>query len=152
MAKVFLWLLVRLVSCRDIEQILTVSEIIFNPIRYWPTRSPFSKLFRTFLWSPIPPHAKWSILAYMFSYYALSLSWLLSLINFVIIGSLSVQDTFYVTSWQVFFICLLLFQGLNNVAVCILRYRLKLEGAGRIALQQFKWIRESLYRLICDSE
>jgi len=55
----------------------------------------------------------------------------------------AIQDTYYVTSWQVFFICVLLFQGLSNIAVCILRYRLKLEGAGRIALQQFKWIRMS---------
>jgi hypothetical protein len=31
-----------------------------------------------------------------------------------------------------------------NVAVCILRYRLKLEGAGRIALQQFKRIHGSI--------
>ena len=61
---------------------------MFNPIRYWFTRGgPFTKLFRTFLWSPIPPHAKWSILAYMFSYYALSLAWSLSLVNFVLIGS-----------------------------------------------------------------
>lgn len=54
----------------------------------------------------------------------------------------ALQDSFYVSSWQVFFICMLLFQGLNNLAVCILRYRLKLEGAGKTALQQIKWIRE----------
>lgn len=66
-----------------------ISEIVFNPLRYWFTRGgPFTKLFRTFLWSPIPPHAKWSILAYMFSYYALSISWSLSLLNFVLIGLL----------------------------------------------------------------
>jgi len=53
------------------------------------------------------------------------------------------QDTFYVTSWQVFFICLILFSGLNNVATCILRYRLKLEDAGKTAIQQFKWVRKS---------
>ena len=38
---------------------------------------------------------------------------------------------------------MLLFQGLNNLAVCILRYRLKLEDAGKTALQQVKWIRKS---------
>lgn len=65
------------------------SEIIFNPMRYWFTRGgPFTKLFRTFLWSPIPAHAKWSIMAYTFSYYALALSWSLSLLNFALIGSL----------------------------------------------------------------
>jgi hypothetical protein len=48
----------------------------------------------------------------------------------------------------VFFICLLLFSGLNNLAVCILRYRLKLEDAGKTAIQQFKWVRKSTLSLI----
>jgi len=57
----------------------------------------------------------------------------------------AMQDTFYVSSWQVFFICILLFPGLNNLTDCILRYRLKMEGAGRVALQQLKWIRTSTF-------
>lgn len=138
------------------------SEIIFNPVRYWFTRGgPFTKLFRTFLWSPISPAAKWSILAYICSYYAFSLAWIIAPLNFVLVGCFgeymachtrcetdwmlippAFEDTFYVSSWQVFFICLLLFPGLSNLAVCILRYRLKMPGAGHLALQQVKWIRE----------
>lgn len=57
----------------------------------------------------------------------------------------AMQDTFYLSSWQVFFICILLFPGLSNVTDCILRYRLKMEGAGRVALQQLKWIRTSTF-------
>lgn len=164
MAKILLWLLVRSLTLPTGWNELTSSEIIFNPLRYWFTRGgPFTKLFRSFLWSPIPPHAKWGIMAYIFSYYAIALSWVTSLINFALVGALStpvvlcdcstrwwlgLQDTFYVTSWQVFFICLLLFSGLNNLSLCILRYRLKLEDAGKTAIQQFKWVRKSTLSLL----
>lgn len=71
------------------------SEIIFNPLRFWFTRGgPFTKIFRTLLWSPIPPHTKWGIMAYMFSYYALSLAWSLSLLNYALIGCLGMISMF----------------------------------------------------------
>lgn len=41
-----------------------------------------------------------------------------------------------------FFVCILLFQGLNNLAICVLRYRLKFEECGRTAVQQILWLRE----------
>jgi len=88
MAKILLRVLVRAVTYY--KQELMNSEIIFNPLRYWFTRGgPFTKLFRTFLWSPIPPHAKWGIMAYIFSYYAIALSWVTSLLNFALVGALS---------------------------------------------------------------
>jgi hypothetical protein len=46
------------------------------------------------------------------------------------------------TSWNILFVCLLLFQGVTNVVTCVLRYRLKLERAGQEAFEQVKWIRE----------
>ncbi|RSH92500.1 hypothetical protein EHS25_008916 [Saitozyma podzolica] len=116
------------------------SEIIFNPIRYWPTRSPLTKLFRTFLASNIPPHAKYGIMGYIFSYYAISLACTASLANYVLIGVFAISDSFYCTSWNILFVCLLLCQGVTNLVMCILRYRLKLEHAGKDAIAQVKWI------------
>lgn len=46
------------------------------------------------------------------------------------------------SSWNVLFVCLILFQGVTNVVLCVLRYRLSLEKAGAKALEQIKWIRE----------
>jgi hypothetical protein len=46
------------------------------------------------------------------------------------------------SSWNVLFVCLILFQGVTNVVLCVLRYRLSLENAGAKALEQIKWIRE----------
>ncbi|KAJ9112324.1 hypothetical protein QFC19_000744, partial [Naganishia cerealis] len=37
------------------------SELIFNPLRYWFTRGPFSPLFRQYLWSNIPLAGKISL-------------------------------------------------------------------------------------------
>jgi hypothetical protein len=49
-------------------------------------------------------------------------------------------DELDVDAWSTFFICVLLFQGLSNVALCILRYRLKMPNAGSLALRQmFLW-------------
>ena len=106
------------------------SEIIFNPIRYWPTQGPFTKLFLRFLWSPMPAHSKYSCLAYIVSYYALALSWSGTLLNFVLVGVFAVSDTFYVTSWDVFFVCTLLFGGIHNISTIVLRYRLNIPDAG----------------------
>lgn len=63
-------------------------------MRYWPTRGPFTKLFRQFLSAPIPPGSKFSMLAYMFSYYAISSAWIGTLISFVLIGVFARVDPF----------------------------------------------------------
>jgi hypothetical protein len=70
------------------------SEIFFNPVRYWFTRGPLTKLFRQFLWSPIPVHFKWSILAYMASYYAFALACPITVLNFIFIGIYDKADSF----------------------------------------------------------
>lgn len=81
------------------EASLTPSEIIFNPMRYWFTRGPFTKLFRQFLVSPMPTHTKWGVLAYMSSYYAFALAWSGTLLNFVLIGVFAWNDQFCECLW-----------------------------------------------------
>ncbi|KAL8278286.1 hypothetical protein RQP46_009318 [Phenoliferia psychrophenolica] len=48
------------------------SEMVFNPLRYWFTRSPFSPLYRTFLRGPAPLAFKLSCTSYISSYWALA--------------------------------------------------------------------------------
>jgi hypothetical protein len=67
---------------------LTISEIIFNPIIQWPRRGPLTKLFLRFLWSPISPQSKFCILGYLFSYYAIALAWFVTILNFALVGVL----------------------------------------------------------------
>jgi hypothetical protein len=52
-------------------------------------------------------------------------------------------DQYYLPSWNVTIVCLILFVGISNLAYIILRYRLKLPGASQMAFDQIKWIRES---------
>jgi hypothetical protein len=51
-------------------------------------------------------------------------------------------DGYYLPSWNVTLVCIVLFVGICNVAYITLRYRLKIPGAGRMAFDQIKWIRK----------
>lgn len=46
--------------------------MVFNPVRYWFTKSPFAKLYRDFLWSPAPIAYKFSASSYVASYWAIA--------------------------------------------------------------------------------
>jgi hypothetical protein len=48
------------------------SELIFQPLRYWPTRGPVTPLFRKFIASNMPIMAKITIMSYIGTYYAIS--------------------------------------------------------------------------------
>jgi hypothetical protein len=45
-------------------------------------------------------------------------------------------------------VCIIVFVGLCNVSFAVLRYRLKIPGAGKMAFDQLKWIRESKLLLL----
>lgn len=62
------------------------SEIVFNPLRYWLTRGPLSKLFRSFLFSNVPTAYKISTMSYMSTYYALGVSFPLTMAMFAVQG------------------------------------------------------------------
>jgi hypothetical protein len=38
------------------------------------------------VWSSIPMHSKYTICAYIFSYYAIGISWVLTIMNYVVEG------------------------------------------------------------------
>ncbi|VBB18155.1 hypothetical protein YASMINEVIRUS_618 [Yasminevirus sp. GU-2018] len=59
------------------------SEIMFNPIRYWLSKGIFGNVFKRYIFSKnISLSAKYNILAYMGTYYAMAFGPILSLINF----------------------------------------------------------------------
>ena len=41
------------------------SELIFQPLKYWPTRGPFTPLFRRFITSKMSVMAKFTIMSYV---------------------------------------------------------------------------------------
>ncbi|KAH0367056.1 hypothetical protein KCU65_g4911, partial [Aureobasidium melanogenum] len=100
------------------------SELVFNPLRSWFTRGPFTKLFRSFIMSGMPFPSKLTILSYIRTYYAIGSAWLLTLVNYFIVGWYNtVLDKYYLDSFKVYLSIIVVFTGLGNFALAILRYR-----------------------------
>lgn len=61
-------------------------ELLFHPIKQWFTKGPVTPLFHRFMWSNIPLHSKFTICGYIFSYYAISVAWPLTVVNYFLEG------------------------------------------------------------------
>lgn len=117
------------------------NELIFHPIRYWLTRGPFTKLFRNFIGSNMPLPSKITILAYIGTYYALGSAWILTLMNYFLIGWFNGSlDHYYIDSFKVYFAIIVVFTALGNVALAILRYRIEEKSLFAAFIENFKWI------------
>lgn len=118
------------------------NELIFHPLAEWFTKGPFTPLFRHFMGSNMPLPSKITIMAYVGTYYALGSSWILTIMNYFIIGW-SVHmlfaktqhpltfllrfngwlDHYYLDSFKVYIAIVVVFSALGNVALALLRYR-----------------------------
>jgi membrane glycosyltransferase len=117
------------------------SELLFHPIRYWPTRGPFTKLFRNFVCSNMPLPSKFTIMAYIGTYYALGCAWILTILNYFLMGWYnSYQDKYYLDSFQVYLSCVVVFTAAGNLGLAILRYRTDEQSLGRALLTVITWI------------
>ncbi|KAK7710423.1 hypothetical protein SLS57_008386 [Botryosphaeria dothidea] len=117
------------------------NELLFHPLREWPFRGPFTKLFRNFLTSDIPLPSKFGIMGYIGTYYAIGSAWILTLANYFIIGWYNgYYDQFYLQSFAVLFSLIIVFTALGNVALGILRYRTEEKTLLASWLENFKWI------------
>lgn len=117
------------------------SELIFNPFRYWFTRSPFSKTFRGFIGSGIPFASKITILAYMGSYYAIGSAWLMAVMNYFLVGWFNeALDHYYVDSFKVYFAITVVFTGLGQLSLAVLRYRAGERSLVSTILENLSWI------------
>ncbi|PPQ88373.1 hypothetical protein CVT25_002119 [Psilocybe cyanescens] len=100
------------------------NELIFNPIIDWWRKGPITKQLRTFMWSSAPVHYKISMLSYMFSYYGIAASSVLSAVNYFLLGWALDVDGFYMHSFEIFLACTVVFPGAGNLAYTLLEYRL----------------------------
>jgi hypothetical protein len=101
------------------------NELIFHPFRYWLCHGPFTKLFRTFICSSMPLASKVTIMAYIGTYYAIGSAWLLTMMNYFLIGFFNGWlDHYYIHSFRVYFAIILVFTVLGNIALAILRHRI----------------------------
>jgi hypothetical protein len=117
------------------------NELIFHPFKDWIFKGPFTKLFRTFVCSNMPIHSKLTIFAYIGTYYALGSAWVLTLMNYIIIGLWNGHlDHYYLDSFKIFFSIVVVFTALGNFALAILRYRIGESGLLRAIFTNLKWI------------
>lgn len=101
------------------------NELLFHPIRFWPIRGPFTELFRRFLFSNIRFTSKITIVSYIGTYYAIGAAWIMTTANYFAVGWYNgYLDKYYIDSWKVWFSIVIVFNGLGNVALAVMRYRI----------------------------
>ncbi|KAF2790841.1 hypothetical protein K505DRAFT_409586 [Melanomma pulvis-pyrius CBS 109.77] len=117
------------------------NELIFHPMKYWFTKGVFTKLFRSFIGSNMPLPSKVTILAYIGTYYALGSAWVLTVLNYFLVGWFNGSlDHYYIDSFKVYFAIVIVFTALGNLSLAVLRYRIGEGGLVGNIVTNFKWI------------
>lgn len=100
------------------------NELVFNPIRTWLWRGPFTPLLKRFLVSGMPLGSKIGIIGYIGTYYAIGSAWILTLANYVAVGLYEgYLDKWYMESWKMWVFIVLVFTLAGNVALAVQRHR-----------------------------
>ncbi|KAM0813025.1 putative Glycosyltransferase 2-like domain-containing protein [Seiridium cardinale] len=116
------------------------NELLFHPIRTWLWRGPFTPLFRRFLLSNIRFTSKITVISYIGTYYAIGAAWILTSVNYFVMGWYNgYLDKYYVDSWQVWFSIIIVFNGLGNIALAVMRYRVGERSLLGSIFENFKW-------------
>jgi hypothetical protein len=116
------------------------NELLFHPIRKWIYKGPFTPLFRRFLFSNIRFTSKITVVSYIGTYYAIGAAWIMTSVNYFIMGWFNgYLDKYYVDSWQVWFSIILVFNGLGNIALAVMRYRVGERNILYALFENFKW-------------
>jgi cellulose synthase/poly-beta-1,6-N-acetylglucosamine synthase-like glycosyltransferase len=116
------------------------NELLFHPIRQWIYKGPFTELFRRFLFSNIRFTSKITIISYIGTYYAIGAAWVMTTANYLAIGWFNgYLDKYYIDSWKVWFSIVVVFNGLGNVALAVMRYRIGEKGFFAAIAENIKW-------------
>ncbi|RYP90909.1 hypothetical protein DL770_002986 [Monosporascus sp. CRB-9-2] len=116
------------------------NELLFYPVRMWLWKGPFTPLFRKFLFSNIRFTSKVTVISYIGTYYAIGAAWILTTVNYFVMGWFNgYLDKYYVDSWQVWFSIIIVFNGLGNIALAIMRYRNGERDFLYALWENFKW-------------
>lgn len=116
------------------------NELIFHPLRDWFTHGPFTGLFIRFITSRMPLPFKITIMAYIGTYYAIGSAWILTFLNYFLMGWFNngFLDKYYQDSFSIYFSLLIVFTGLGNVSLAVLRYRISEGGLAQNLLENLR--------------
>ncbi|KAF1982641.1 hypothetical protein K402DRAFT_339995 [Aulographum hederae CBS 113979] len=117
------------------------NELLFHPLKYWFVKGPFTPLFKRFFVSKMPLPSKITILAYIGTYYAIGSAWALTLANYFLVGWFNGHlDHYYLDSFKVYVAIIVVFTGLGNLALAVLRYRSGEKGLLSALFENLSWI------------
>ncbi|KAI0074905.1 hypothetical protein K474DRAFT_1709473 [Panus rudis PR-1116 ss-1] len=116
------------------------NELIFHPFIDWWKKGPITKQLRIFVWSDAPIHYKISMMSYMFSYYGIAIGFVLSLMNYLLLGWGFEVDAFYLKSFEIWLACVVVFPCAGNLGYILLEYRLGHRNLSASAWETLKWI------------
>ena len=117
------------------------SELIFHPFKQWFTKGPFTPLFRKFMRSPMALPSKLTIMAYIGTYYAIGSAWILTLANYILIGWYNGHlDHYYIDSFKIYVSIIVVFNGVGNLALAVLRVRNNEQDLFPALVNNFKWV------------
>jgi cellulose synthase/poly-beta-1,6-N-acetylglucosamine synthase-like glycosyltransferase len=115
------------------------NEMLFHPMRKWIYKCPFTPLCRRFITSKIQLTSKITIVSYMGTYYAIGAAWVMAITNYFLVGWFDgYTDKYYLDYWKVLLSMIIVFGGLCNIALAVMRYRTGERGF-RALLENFKW-------------
>ncbi|PBP28266.1 hypothetical protein BUE80_DR000804 [Diplocarpon rosae] len=116
------------------------NELLFHPLLEWLWKGPFTPLFRSFLFSNIRFTSKITIVSYIGTYYAIGAAWIMTTANYFAVGWFNgYLDQYYVDSWKVWFSIIIVFNGLGNVALAVMRYRIGERSLLYSLCENLKW-------------
>ncbi|KAF2084366.1 hypothetical protein K490DRAFT_49343 [Saccharata proteae CBS 121410] len=118
------------------------SELVFNPLKDWIFRGPFTPLFRHFITSSMPLGSKINIIAYVGTYFAIASSWISVLVNYVLVGLCDGElDKWYTEaeSWRVWVSLMVVFVAGGNIAVAVQRHRAGVKAFLPALIESIKW-------------
>ncbi|KAF2149500.1 hypothetical protein K461DRAFT_231277 [Myriangium duriaei CBS 260.36] len=117
------------------------NELLFNPIFKWPTHGIFTPLFLEFIFSPIRITSKITNCAYIGTYYGIGAAWIMTTANYFATGWYNgYLDKYYLDSWSVWFALMIVFVGLGNCSLAVMRYRLGEKSLAEAGWENVKWI------------
>ncbi|KAH7026412.1 glycosyl transferase family group 2-domain-containing protein [Microdochium trichocladiopsis] len=117
------------------------NELMFHPLKKWPTRGPITPLFREFICSGIDFPKKVSVCAYIGTYYAIAAAWPLTVANYFITGwFFGLYDKYYLDSFAIYISVIVVFTAFGNIALAALRYRLTKQNIIGLYLENLKWV------------
>ncbi|KAJ7866183.1 glycosyl transferase family group 2-domain-containing protein [Mycena olivaceomarginata] len=114
------------------------SQLIFNPFIDWWRLGPITKRFRTFIWSDAPVHYKISMGTYMFSYYGIAASAILSVINYLSFA-LNISG-FSSHSFEIWLMCTVAFPVAASLGYTLLEYRLGHRSIVSAFIENMTWL------------